>query len=206
MATQQKKGLLVIISSPSGGGKDTVINALLKIFPNSTRLITTTSRPPRPGNIDGVDYHFVTVDEFKRRLKADAFLEYNIYAGNYYGEEKSIINDCLANFEIVFTQIDVTGKHALDKMGFPHLAIFLAPENLDVLRQRIEKRGGLDQEAIEQRLKIAENEIELSADYTYRIVNLEGKLDETIAKIAEIIQKTLASQDASNLGLTKNQQ
>ncbi len=187
----KKPGLLVIISSPSGGGKDTVINALVKLLPNATRLITTTSRPPRPGNIEGVDYYFVTADEFKRRLAAGAFLEYNIYADNYYGEEKTILDQCLSQFDIVFTQIDVTGKHALDKLKFPHLAIFLAPENLDVLRKRIEKRGGIDSTAIEKRLEIAKKEIEQSADYEHRIVNIEGKLDETIAKVAEIIKKHL---------------
>ncbi len=187
-------GLLVIISSPSGGGKDTVINALAKLLPKATRLITTTSRPPRPGNVEGVDYYFVTVDEFKRRLEAGAFLEYNIYAGNYYGEEKAILDNCLANFDIVFTQIDVTGKHALDKIKFPHLAIFLAPENLEVLRKRIEKRGGVEPDQIEKRLEIAKKEIKESADYQYRIVNVEGKLDETIAKITEIIQNALKTE------------
>ena len=200
----QKQGLLVIISSPSGGGKDTVINALLKLLPNTTRLITTTSRPPRPGNIEGVDYYFVSEEEFKRRLAADAFVEYNIYAGNYYGQEKAVLNTCLSNFDIVFTQIDVTGKHALDAIKFPHLAIFLAPENLGVLQKRIEKRGGLDQAAIEKRLEIAKTEIEQSADYEHRIVNIEGKLDETIAKIAEIIKNALATRDTEGLGLTKN--
>lgn len=185
-----KNGLLVIISSPSGGGKDTVINALVKLLPNATRIITTTSRPPRPGEIEGVNYYFVTAEEFKRRLVADAFLEYNIYADNYYGQEKAVLNKCLSNFDIVFTQIDVTGKHALDKIKFPHLAIFLAPENIDVLRKRIEKRGGLDEATIEKRIEIAKKEIEESVDYQYHVVNYEGKLDETIAKIAEIIENT----------------
>jgi guanylate kinase len=197
-------GLLVIISSPSGGGKDTVINALVKLLPNATRLITTTSRPPRPGNTEGVDYYFVTVDEFKRRLDIGAFLEYNIYAGNYYGEEKAILDNCLTNFDIVFTQIDVTGKHALDKIKFPHLAIFLAPENLEVLRKRIESRGGVEPDQIEKRLEIAKKEIEESADYEYRIVNVEGKLDETVAKIVKIIQNALKSKEGQDAGLTKN--
>ncbi|MBI2037960.1 MAG: guanylate kinase [Candidatus Magasanikbacteria bacterium] len=201
----KKPGLLVIISSPSGGGKDTVINALVKLLPSATRLITTTSRPPRPGNIEGVDYYFVTAEEFKRRLAAGAFLEYNIYADNYYGEEKTVLHECLSQFDIVFTQIDVTGKHALDKLKFPHLAIFLAPENLDVLRKRIEKRGGIDPTTIEKRLEIAKKEIEQSVDYEHRIVNIEGKLDETIAKVAKIVINSLKTRDNQGAGLTKNE-
>lgn len=185
------RGHFVIISSPSGGGKDTVINALVKRLPSATRLITTTSRPPRPGNVEGVDYYFITAEEFQRRLAAGDFLEHNIYADNYYGEEKVILEKDLANFDIVFTQIDVTGKHALDQLKFPHLAIFLAPENLAVLKKRIEKRGGIDPATFEKRLEIAKKEIEESADYDYRVVNVEGKLEETITKIEEIIEKEL---------------
>ena len=82
------KGKLVIISSPSGGGKDSIISALLKIIPNSTRLITTTSREPRPGNQNGIDYYFVSQAEFKNKIQNEEMVEYNNYAGNYYGIEK----------------------------------------------------------------------------------------------------------------------
>src|SRR3989338_11663219 len=99
-------GLLFIISSPSGGGKDSVINALIKMFPDSTRVITTTTRAPRPGNINGVDYHFITPEEFKQKLATGDFVEHNVYGGNYYGMQKKHLAELLATHPIVFTQID----------------------------------------------------------------------------------------------------
>src|SRR3989338_6733672 len=134
-------GLLVIISSPSGGGKDVVINALLKRFPNSTRLVTTTARPPRPGNQEGKDYYFISAAEFNNKIAGGDFVEYNNYAGNFYGTEKKHLAEALKKYDLVLTQIEVNGKHHLDVAGIPHLSIYLLPENENILRARIEKRG-----------------------------------------------------------------
>lgn len=180
-------GLLVIISSPSGGGKDVVINTLLKRLPNTARLITTTTRPPRPGNKEGVDYFFITPEQFEERIKQGDFVEYNVYAGNYYGTPCNYLNSLLAKYDIVLSQIEVNGKRNLDKLGIPHLSIFMLPDSLDNLRKRIEKRGGITPEVMEQRLNIAKNEINASDEYDYKITNTEGKLNETINKIEELI-------------------
>lgn len=182
------KGKLIIISSPSGGGKDAVINALLKILPNSARLVTTTSRTPRPGNKEGVDYFFISKADFESKIKQDDFWEHNIYSGNYYGIEKARLAEALEKHDFVFTQIEVNGKHNLDKKGIKHLAIYLLPESLEVLRERIRRRGGLNEAQIEERLAIAKREIEESVDYDYRVVNAQGQLDETVRKVAEIIR------------------
>ena len=91
-------GLLVVISSPSGGGKDSVINELLKVLPDSARLVTTTSRPLRLGNVDGIDYHFISHDEFVAKIKNEEMVEYNNYAGNYYGIEKSKLKKILEKY------------------------------------------------------------------------------------------------------------
>lgn len=190
-----KQGFLIIISSPTGGGKDSVIRELLKIFPRSTRLVTTTSRPPRPGNIEGVDYHFVSKDQFAEQINNNAFLEYNIYAGNYYGTEKAKLDNLLKQHDLVFTQIEVNGKHNLDKQGVSNISIFLLPENLTILKKRVQRRGGLTPEIIEERLKTAENEIDASLDYDYRIVNKDGKMMETVDEIAEIIRNILTKND-----------
>ena len=184
-------GLLVIISSPSGGGKDAVINALLNIFPNSSRFVTTTSRPPRPGNQEGVDYHFISPEKFVTKIEQGDFIEYNFYAGNYYGTERQRLNEALTRYSLVLTQVEVNGKHNFDKTGISHLSIFLLPESLDVLRKRIEERGGVPATNLKERLAIAEKEIAQSGDYDFRIVNAEGKLGETIEKIAEIIKPYL---------------
>ncbi len=192
----KKHGLLVIISSPSGGGKDVVINALLKIFPDSARLITTTSRPPRPSQKDGVDYYFISPDDFKNKIKSGDFVEYNNYAGNFYGTQKRHLSAAIQKYSLVLTQIEVNGKRNLDKAQIPHLSIFLLPESLETLKARIAKRGGIAPEIIEERVKIAQNEITRSLDYDYRIVNIEGKLEKTIAQTAEIIRQALAKKDA----------
>src|SRR3989339_783825 len=109
------KGLLVIISSPSGGGKDSVINAILKKIPNSARLLTTTSRQPRPDQKEGIDYHFISLKKFKEKIKRDKFVEYNFYADNYYGVEKKVLNKTLKNNDLILSQIEVNGKHNFDK-------------------------------------------------------------------------------------------
>ncbi len=176
-------GKLVIISSPSGGGKDSVINALLKIFVNSGRFITTTSRPTRPGNVNGVDYYFVSKEEFEQKIKNNEMLEYNIYAGNYYGTEKQKLAEALEKYNFIFTQIEVNGKHNLDKIGVANISIFLLPENEEILRRRIERRGGLTSEIIAERMRIAKEEITKSEDYDLRIVNVDGKFEETVDKI-----------------------
>lgn len=184
-----EKGLLVVISSTSGGGKDSVIRELLKIFPNSTRLVTTTSRPPRPGNKEGVDYYFISCDEFENRLKQDGFVEHNEYAGNLYGIEKLRLEESLANNEIVFTQIEVNGKHNLDKKQIEHLSIFLVPDSFENLAERIRGRGGVNEEKLKERLEIAKQEVEKSGDYDYKVVNVQGKFEETVGKVVEIIKK-----------------
>ena len=184
-------GLLVIISSPSGGGKDSVINALLKIFPGSARLVTTTSRPLRPGNQEGVDYYFISREEFEEKIKSGEFLEHNFYAGNYYGTQKKHLEQLTREHPLVLTQIEVNGKHNLDIAGIKNLSIFLLPESLETLKKRIEKRGGLTEEIIEKRLAIAKKEINASEDYDYRLVNREGHLEDTIQEVAGLIASQL---------------
>ncbi len=185
-------GIFVIISSPSGGGKNSVINALVERLPRATRLVTTTSRTPRPGDVDGVDYHFISKSEFENKIQAGEFLEYNLYADNYYGTQKGDLNSLLDTYEVVFSQIEVNGKHALDQAGVQNLSIFLLPESLDVLRERIQKRGGVGEIEMEKRLTIAAEEIGASTDYDFRVINREGKLESTVDEIERIIGQNSA--------------
>lgn len=188
------KGLLVVISSPSGGGKDSVIKALIKRIPNSARCLTTTSRPPRPGNVEGVDYHFVSEVEFKEKITRGEFVEYNKYAGNYYGTEKSVLDQSLLTYTVVYTQVEINGKRSFDRLHIPHLAIFLMPENLEVLRERIIGRGGLMLEEVNERLLIAKQQIAQAGIYDLQIVNEQGKFDETVQKVEEAIRQQVQSQ------------
>jgi len=183
------KGHLILISSPSGGGKNSVIKELIARFDNAVQFVTTTTREKRDGEIDGTDYHFLSREYFKRKIEADDFVEYNDYAGNLYGTEKEKLSASLETYDLVFSQADVNGKHSLDKLGIPHLSIFLMPESMDVLRERIINRGGVSEEKMHERLHIAEEELETSKDYDYRVVNKEGELEKTVEKIRKIIEE-----------------
>ncbi len=181
------KGQLVIISSPSGGGKDSVIRGLIEILPDAVRYLTTTTRPMRPGEKNGIDYHYVTREEFEIMIKNNELIEYNEYADNYYGTEKARLNELLDNHKIVFSNIEINGKKNFDKDGWINISIFLLPESLEILKQRIISRGGLTDEIIAKRLETAKKEIAESDIYDYKIVNFQGKLDETVSNVAKII-------------------
>ncbi|MFA5128159.1 MAG: guanylate kinase [Patescibacteria group bacterium] len=184
-------GHLIIISSPSGGGKDAVIRGLIHKLPDAVKLMTTTTRPPRPGEQNGVDYNFVTRDEFEKMLRDGKMIEYNFYAENYYGTERQRLTDLLDKHNIVFSNIEVNGKKNLDAAGWNNLSIFLMPESEEVLKIRIETRGGLTPEKIKQRLETAISEVAESKIYDYKIVNYQDKLAETIEKAEEIINERL---------------
>ncbi len=185
----KQKGLLVVISAPSGGGKDSVIRELIKRIPNSARCLTTTSRLPRPGNVEGVDYHFVSESEFLDKIERGEFVEYNKYAGNYYGTERSVLEAALQVHEVVYTQVETNGKKSFDRLKIPHLSIFLLPENFEVLRNRIIARGGHTREEIDERLLIAQQQIAEAGIYDLAIVNEQGKFDSTVTQVIQAIQE-----------------
>lgn len=187
----KKEALFVIISSPTGGGKDAVIAQLINIFPNSIRLVTTTTRPPRPSDTEGVTYNFISRDDFEQKIKEGYFLEYNDCVGNYYGTPKEYFKDTLTKHSVVFSNIDVNGKHSLDTLGIQNLSFFILPESMESLKRRAEKRGGMTEQMIQDRIVLAQEEIEKSKDYDYKVVNYDNKLDQTVEQIAEIIQKHL---------------
>lgn len=186
-------GLLIIISSPTGGGKDAVIAKLIKMFPNSARLVTTTSRPPRPADKEGITYNFISPTDFEAKIKQGYFLEYNNCVGNYYGTPKKYLEDLLSKHDLVFSNLDVNGKHSMDKLEVNNLAFFLLPESMEVLKHRAEKRGGMTEKMIQDRIKLGAEEIANSKDYDYQITNYEGKLQQTTENIAKIIQKHLGN-------------
>jgi len=184
-------GTLVVVSAPSGGGKNAVIRELTKLFSNSTRFITTTTREPREREVDGVDYHFVTAEQFKDMIEKGELLEYNFYAGNYYGSEKKRLEDTLQNYTITFSTLDVNGKKQLDALNFPHISIFLLPESIEILRERIESRGGLTPEEMDMRMHLAEEEVEVGKTYDFPIVNQDGDMRNTVQQIQKFLEEKL---------------
>lgn len=186
-------GLLVIFSSPSGVGKDSVIKGLLKLLPHAIRLVTTTSRPPRPGNKEGIDYYFISDEEFQERIEDHDFIEYNKFAGHYYGIPKKQLRELQKKYPLILTQTDINGKNNLEKAEIPCISIFILPENIETLRTRLKHRGGLTPAEVDERLIIAEEEITHASEYDYTLINYEGKLPETIKKAFTIINKHLTS-------------
>lgn len=182
-------GKLVVISAPSGTGKNAIIRELLKLFPNTTRLVTTTTRDPRPGEQNGIDYHFVSETEFQNMLSSGEFLESNNYAGNWYGSEKQKLEEDLLHNEFVFSTLDVNGKKSLDTIAYPHIAIFLLPDSIAMLDDRIRHRGGESESDIEKRIAIAHDEIAEAGNYDFQVVNKEGEMYKTVKQIQEFLKQ-----------------
>ncbi len=182
-------GKLVIISAPSGGGKNAIIRVLVEKIPKSIRFLTTITRPMRPGEADGVDYHYISKAEFEQKILAGDFVEYNVYAGEYYGTDRLRLEQTLKDNEVIFLQIDVNGKRAMKKAGIKHTSIFILPENLDSLRSRIEKRGGLSPEIIRERMEVAKDEIAAAKEYDYQVINPEGDMNTAVLRIMDILSK-----------------
>lgn len=186
-----KKGILVIVSAPSGGGKNAIIRELIKLFPGSTRFVTTTTRDPRVGEVEGIDYYFVTDERFKQLIDRGEMIEYNFFAGNYYGSEREKLENTLKNHNLTFATLDVNGKKHLQDQGIEHLSIFLLPDNIEVLRERVARRGGLSPEQIDMRMHEAEAEIALAHTYDLPLINPDGNMHEAVAQIQQFLEERL---------------
>ena len=165
------KGLLFVISAPAGTGKTTLVNMLVKEFPDSIiESCSTTTRKPRPHEISNQDYNFVTIEEFEREIKADSFLEYAKVFGNYYGTPKDKIFRLKEAGKHVILVIDTQGAVAIKKK-IDATFIFIAPPSFEELKNRLFKRHTEDEEIIQKRLEWAKQEMTMIPHYDYLIVN-----------------------------------
>lgn len=164
------KGLAFVISAPAGTGKTTLVSMLTHEFPFVIGSISYTTRAPRPGEINGVHYHYVTVEEFEQKIASGDFIEYVTLYGNYYGTSRQAVEKELAQGRHVVLTIDTQGALQLrDK--FPAVYIFLEPPSMEVLRQRLMGRKTETDEAVTERLEWAASEIMAAQHYDYIIVN-----------------------------------
>lgn len=181
------RGLLIVLSGPSGVGKGTVRAAIFKnnIF-NYVYSVSATTRESRPGEVDGVDYYFVTKSKFNQLIQNDALLEYAEYVGNFYGTPIEKIEENLAAGHDVFLEIEVQGALKVRQRMPEGIFIFLAPPNLQELQSRIKGRGTDGEAIIYERMQKAREEIELMKHYDYVVVNDE--VPNAVGKINSIIQ------------------
>jgi guanylate kinase len=185
--------VLVIISGPSGVGKDTIIDALRRREVESGRdggrhyVITVTTRAPRDGEVDGVDYHFVSREEFLRIRAERGFLEANEVHGNWYGSPRDQVREALANGRDVILKIDVQGAQVVKEQVSAALLIFVIPPTLEALFQRLRTRATESADELEIRQRNAAIELARQHDYDYVVVNETGQVERTAERIEEII-------------------
>ena len=183
----QQRGLLIILSGPSGVGKGTVRAAIFKDNKfNYVYSVSATTRQRRPGEVDGVDYYFVSKEQFKQYIEEDALLEYAEYVGNYYGTPIQKIEENLAAGNDVFLEIEVQGALKVRERMPEGIFIFLAPPSLDELKSRITGRGTDREDVILERMQMAKEEIEMMQHYDYVVVN--DTVEHAVEKVNAIIQ------------------
>ena len=184
-AVPRRRGLLVVIAGPSGVGKGTVWNRVIERIPDARFSISSTTRDPRPDEVDGVDYHFISRDEFRRLIETGALLEWAEYAGNLYGTPRSWAQQQIAGGTVGILDIEVQGALQVRKNVADALLVFLAPPSLDELERRLRGRGTEDDRAVHQRLQEARRELDQRTQFDVVVVNddLDRCVDEVVAAI-----------------------
>ncbi|MBQ8731836.1 MAG: guanylate kinase [Oscillospiraceae bacterium] len=180
------KGLLIVFSGPSGCGKGTCMEALLAADPEIALSVSATTRAPRPAEIDGVHYHFVTREQFLEGIETGDMLEYAEYNNCFYGTPASAVERQLAEGKVVFLEIEVQGALKVRQKCPEAVMIFLMPPSKEELRRRLEKRSTNTPEDIQRRLKIAEDEMSVAPEYDYIVYN--NALEDAVDDIRAIIR------------------
>ena len=168
----EHNGVVLVLSGPSGAGKSTLINKISDKIDDYYFSISTTTRPQREGEKEGVHYHFVSEDEFKKDIEEDNFLEYALVHGNYYGTSLNPVRKALHEGKLVIFDIDVQGNAAVNnRLGEITTSVFITPPTLSELKRRLVSRSTDDAKVIENRLKMAKREIQRTSEYDYLIIN-----------------------------------
>ena len=191
-------GLVFVITGPSGVGKGTLIRGLMERMPEIQLSVSAPTRSPRAGERDGVDYHFLTPEEFAARRAAGDFVEDVDYAGSSYGTLRSELEGKTAAGAPVVLEIEVQGARQVRRALPGATQIFIAPPTLEELRKRLNARGTDDPEKVERRLRVAEEELDARAEFAYVVVNDE--LARALEELEEVVRNELADTAAAEPG------
>lgn len=181
-----------VITGPSGVGKGTLIRLLQQHVPDLALSVSATTRPPRPGEQDGVDYHFLSDAEFARRVEGGEFVEWAEYSGRRYGTLRAELERHLAAGHPVVLEIEVQGARQVRETMPEAVQIFIEPPDRDALKDRLAGRGTDDADAIARRLAVAESELAAAGEFQYRVVN--DRLDEAVARLEAIVSGALSGR------------
>ena len=182
----QTAGCLFIISAPSGAGKTSLVRALLQSDLNLSLSISHTTRPPRTGEINGCDYHFVAVETFKQMLLKGEFIESAEVYGNFYGTSQQWINQAVASGQDILLEIDCQGARQIQQIFPQAVSVFILPPSADTLAARLKSRAQDDAGVIQKRLAAAREEISHIAEFDYIIIN--NQLDEALSDLICVIK------------------
>jgi guanylate kinase len=178
-----------VITGPSGVGKGTLIRGLMERLPQLALSVSATTRPARPGERDGVDYHFLTHDEFELRVQDGSFVEHADYAGRRYGTLRSELDERVQAGVPVLLEIEVQGARQV-RVAVPQaVQVFIAPPSLEALRTRLVGRGTDDPGEVERRLRVAEQELEAQPEFAHVVVN--DRLDDALEQLAAVVAREL---------------
>lgn len=181
----KRKGILIILTSPSGAGKSTILEEMRKRDGSIEYSVSVTSRPPRRGEVDGQHYHFVSDEEFKKLIEKDVFYEWAIVHNNYYGTRKDVVEDKVEKGIDIIFDIDVQGALNVKKQSKEAVLIFITTPSMKILEERLRNRKTDSDEVIDNRLREARNELEKMPYFDYIVIN--DKLEDTIEKVWSII-------------------
>ena len=178
-----------VITGPSGVGKGTLIRGLMEHLPNLELSVSATTRAPRPGEQDGVDYHFLTREQFDQRVAEEDFVEHADYAGRSYGTLRSELENRVHSGVPVVLEIEVQGARQVRAAMPEAVQVFIAPPSLSALRTRLVGRGTDDQQEVERRLQVAEQELTAQPEFAHVVIN--DRLDEALERLTTIVSQQL---------------
>ena len=193
--------ILVVLSGPSGVGKDTTLSLMKRRQLPFHFVVTATTRPRRPNEVEGEDYHFVSVGEFAEMIDADELLEYAVVYGDYKGIPKTHVRKALASGKDVILRIDVQGAATIRRLIPESVSIFLVAENEEELMRRLRERKTESPDRLKMRIATARKEIQQLQEFHYVVVNRDDCQDETVDKVISIIQAEKCRVDWSPVGL-----